>query len=74
MKKIIISPMKDTVTLCLPQNWIGRTVICTLREPGDEAVEVMGMASEDSIFYQAERYRKLANRRPRRKRLRRRGL
>ena len=74
MKKLILNPVKDTVTLCLPEDWVGKTVICLLKDPGEEEVEMVGLASEGAIFYQAERYRRLAKRRPRRKRLRRRQV
>ena len=74
MKKLILNPVKDTVTLCLPEEWVGRTVICLLKDPGEEEVEMVGYASEGAIFYQAERYRHLAKRKPRVKRLRRKLL
>ena len=73
MKKIIITPVRDTVTICLPQDWVGKTVICLLKSPYEkEEMEVVGMASEDAIFYQAEHFRKWAKRNPRTKRLRKR--
>lgn len=74
MKKLILNPKKDTITICLPENWIGKPVICFLRDPDEECSEIVGMASEDAIFYQAEHFRKLAKRRPRRNRFRRRYL
>ncbi len=70
MKKLILNPTKDTIVLCLPETWVGKPVICFLREPDNESTEMVGMASEDAIFYQAAHFRKLAKRRPRRKRLR----
>jgi len=74
MKKLILNPAKDTVTLCLPEDWVGKTVICLLRDPEEDNMEMVGYASEGAIFYQAEHYRSLAKRKPRRKRLRRRQL
>jgi len=74
MKKLILNPVKDTVTLCLPEDWVGKTVICFLRDPNEEEVDMVGYASEGAIFYQAERYRRLAKRKLRRKRLRRRHV
>lgn len=71
MKKLILNPIKDTVTLCLPEDWVGRTIICLLKDPSEEEMEMVGYASEGAIFYQAERYRHLAKRKPRKKRLRR---
>ena len=32
MKKLLITPTTDTITLCLPKEWIGKSIICTLRE------------------------------------------
>lgn len=75
MKKLILNPKTDTVTLCVPRTWVGKTVICLLQEPlEDEKIEIVGEASEDSILYQAEHFRKIAKRKPRNKRLRRRYL
>jgi hypothetical protein len=75
MKKLILNPKTDTVTLCVPRTWVGKTVICLLQEPlEDEKIEIVGEASENSILYQAEHFRKIAKRKPRNKRLRRRYL
>jgi hypothetical protein len=30
MKKIVLLPKTDTVTLCLPEQWVGVPVICKL--------------------------------------------
>ena len=30
MKKIVLLPKTDTITLCLPEAWIGAHVICKL--------------------------------------------
>ena len=30
MKKVILLPKKDTVTLCLPEKWVGVPIICKL--------------------------------------------
>jgi hypothetical protein len=30
MKKIIITPKTDTVTLCIPEEWVGKAVVCKL--------------------------------------------
>ena len=74
MKKLILNPAKDTVTLCLPEDWVGKTVICLLKDPTEEETEMVGYASEDAILYRAERYKRLAKRKLRKKRLRRRQL
>ena len=74
MKKLILNPAKDTVTLCLPEDWVGKKVICLLKDPTEEEMEMVGYASEGAIFYQAERYKRLAKRKLRKKRLRRRQI
>jgi len=32
MKKLLITPTTDTITLCLPKEWVGKSIICTLHE------------------------------------------
>jgi hypothetical protein len=31
MKKIVIFPKTDTVTLCLPEQWIGIPIVCEMK-------------------------------------------
>ncbi|HPE41268.1 MAG TPA: hypothetical protein PLI77_09315 [Bacteroidales bacterium] len=31
MKKLILLPKTDTVTICLPPEWVGRPIICILK-------------------------------------------
>jgi len=45
MKKIILFPKTDTVILCLPEEWIGYPVICSLAPMpynfiNDEEIEI----------------------------------
>ena len=54
MKKLILNPKQDTVTICLPENWVGKPVICFLKDPAEEEMDMVGMASEDAIFYEDE--------------------
>ena len=74
MKKLILSPKKDTITLCLPSDWVGKTVVCLLKEPFEAETEMVGQVSEEAILYRADRYRKISQRKPRNKRLRKRLL
>jgi len=30
MKKVVLLPKNDTVTLCLPEKWVGVPIICKL--------------------------------------------
>ena len=31
MKKLLLLPKTDTVTICLPMDWVGRPIICILK-------------------------------------------
>ena len=73
MKKLILTPQKDTVTICLPQEWVGKPLVCVLRHPEEKGTyppesEFVSEVREESIGYLASRYRK--TRKPRKKRLR----
>ncbi len=73
MKKLILTPQKDTVTLCLPPEWVGKPIVCVLRRPEEKSTyptesEFVSEVREDHIGYQVTRYRQV--RRPRKKRLR----
>ena len=73
MKKLILTPEKDTVTICLPQKWVGKPLVCVLRHPEEKGTyptdsEYVSEVREESIGYQASRFKQ--KRRPRRKRLR----
>ncbi len=76
MKKIILNPSKDTVTICLPTEWVGKPLVCILKGLEEENAEgVVSYVSEDSIFYRAKRYREQPKRAKRRtKRLRKRDI
>ena len=73
MKKLILTPQKDTFTICLPQDWVGKPLVCVLRHPDEKGAypmesEYVSEVREESIGYQASRFRQ--KRRPRKKRLR----
>ena len=75
MKKLIFTPQKDTVTLCLPQEWVGRPLLCILEQPEEKDAfpndsEYVSELREDRLLYNAELF-KPRRRRPRKKRLRR---
>ncbi len=74
MKKLILTPQKDTFTICLPHDWVGRPLVCILRHPEEKGAypedsEFVSEVREEKIGYNASRYRVF--RKPRRKRLRR---
>lgn len=79
MRKMILTPKKDTITLCLPPEWVGRPVVCILETPYDfsDGEEVVSQVSEAALCYYANKYRKPRSQRrerraiqPRRKRSR----
>ena len=75
MKKMFITPQKDTVTLCLPSEWVGKPLVCTLSHPDEKSAypddsEFVTEMREDSFIYNAELYKR-KHHRPRKKRLRR---
>jgi len=74
MKKLFITPQKDTVTLCLPPEWVGKPMVCVLSHPDERDeypfdTEFVAEVREESIGYNEMIYKK--RRRPRKKRLRR---
>ncbi len=76
MKKMILTPKKDTITICLPPEWVGKPLVCILKAPYDmEEEEVVSQVSEAAACYSVRRFRRpKAQRRPRYKHLRRRDF
>ena len=73
MKKLILTPQKDTLTICLPQEWVGKPLVCILRHPDEKSAyplqsEFVSEVRESRIGYDVYRYKQ--KRRPRKKRLR----
>lgn len=57
MKKLIITPKRDTLTICLPPEWVGKPLVCILKTPyvfPEE--EIVSQVSDVAISYQAERH------------------
>lgn len=74
MKKLFITPQKDTVTLCLPPEWVGKPLVCLLQLPHEKPeypydTEFVSSVREESIGYNILQFQR--KRRPRKKRLRR---
>ncbi len=74
MKKLILTPQKDTFTICLPHDWVGRPLVCILRHPEEKNAypgdsEFVSAVRETTVGYHASQYRK--HRKARKKRLRR---
>lgn len=38
MKKLILKPSKDTITICLPEDWVGKFVSCILQKEEEEDI------------------------------------
>ena len=75
MKKLILTPKKDTLTICLPPDWVGKPLVCILKDPDEQDEGMISYVSDVSIGYQVERYRwAKRGRRPRRHRLRKKSV
>ena len=73
MKKLILTPQKDTLTICLPQEWVGKPLVCILRHPDEKSAyplqsEFVSEVRESRIGYDVYRYKQ--KRSTRKKRLR----
>jgi hypothetical protein len=69
-----MTPKKDTFTICLPQDWVGRPLVCILRHPEEKDAypidsEFVSEVRDSCFAYNA--MLKKRKRRPRKKRLRR---
>ena len=74
MKKLILTPQRDTMTICLPHDWVGKPLVCVLSHPYEKYAypiesEFVSEIREEAIGYHAALYRQKCK--PRRKRLRR---
>ncbi|MCQ2285422.1 MAG: hypothetical protein MJZ76_00925 [Bacteroidales bacterium] len=49
MKKLILTPTKDTITICLPEDWVGRSISCILDCENENDIE--NKAAEPSATY-----------------------
>ena len=74
MKKLILIPKKDTITLCLPPDWVGKPMLCILKDPYEmEEERLVAQVSEAALCYHVGRHRKtMPRRRPRSMRMMRR--
>lgn len=52
---MIITPKKDTITICLPPDWVGKPLVCTLETPYENVKEMVSEVSEDAVAYRAHR-------------------
>ena len=61
MKKILLLPKTDTVTLCLPEQWVGVPVICKLLPVFEQNINF------DDVETEAERVIVFINKKRRKK-------
>ena len=57
MKKLTLIPKTDTITICLPPDWVGKVIYCTLSSPAEERTMRYAMAAEKNIPYKVPKKR-----------------
>lgn len=55
-KKLILNPKRDTITICIPPEWVGKPLTCVLKSAEYIQEEMYAEVSEDAIRYQRLRY------------------
>lgn len=68
MKRLFLVPKTDTITICLPPDWVGKTVTCDLRHTEEEMANPISLAAERSIPYKAKKKKKTRVGRPKKSR------
>lgn len=51
MKKLTLVPKTDTITICLPPDWVEQVIVCTLQNTAEEHAEQNALAAEKKIPY-----------------------
>ena len=51
MKKLTLIPKTDTVTICLPSEWVGKVITCTLHITMEKTSIAVPLAAERKIPY-----------------------
>lgn len=46
MEKLTLVPKTDSITICLPPDWVDKVIVCTLQNVSEEAVTRHAMAAE----------------------------
>ena len=57
MKKLTLVPKTDSVTICLPPDWVGKVIVCTLQNVAEESAMRHAMAAEKKIPYSVPKKR-----------------
>ena len=55
MKKLTLIPKTDTITICLPAEWVGKIVTCTLHNTEKKTRIALPLAAERKIPYNASK-------------------
>ncbi|MCQ2270252.1 MAG: hypothetical protein MJZ52_03365 [Bacteroidales bacterium] len=58
MKRLILFPKTDTITICLPPDWVGQTVTCSLRHTEHEMATPIPLAAERALTYHVKKKKK----------------
>ena len=59
MKRLTLVPKTDTITICLPSEWVGKVINCTLRNTDEEEILAYPMAAERRPPYFVNRPKRL---------------
>ncbi len=49
MKKLILRPTKDSITICLPEDWVGKPISCILQRE-DELLTPVELQEAESDY------------------------
>lgn len=57
MKKLTLIPKKDTITICLPPDWVGKKIFCYISSAAETESEETRycMAAEPPMQYNAKK-------------------
>ena len=58
MKRLTLVPKTDTITICLPPEWVGKVINCTLHNTDEEEIVAYPMAAERRPLYFVNRPKK----------------
>ena len=49
MKKLTLTPSRDTITICLPEDWVGKPISCILSRDDEQQAQME--AGENATDY-----------------------
>jgi hypothetical protein len=59
MKRLTLIPKNDTITICLPPDWVGKVINCTLQNTAEKAEVAYPLAAEKNAPYHVKRKRRM---------------